>query len=105
MTPPPRLPRWDGGSLRPPPSHLLHVCLLLLPLHHPTSAAGLCSDSVGPPTVKQTLHDGSSPVQIIDAYNFVLPAGVIESFTLYNHGAAAPITLQAWRAVGDARTF
>ena len=65
---------------------------------------GLCSSTVGAPPAPHTAHDGGDPVQIIDR-SFVLPAGTITDWQLYNHGAAAGITLQAWRPIGDARTF
>lgn len=66
--------------------------------------AGLCSAIVGSPVIKQTHHDGLDPVQIINSA-FRLPAGTITSWQLFNHGAAAPISLQAWRPVDDARSF
>jgi len=65
---------------------------------------GVCSSIAGSPIAKQVLHDGTAPVQIINSA-FRLPAGTITSWTLFNHGAAAPISLQAWRPVDDARSF
>lgn len=66
--------------------------------------AGLCSSIEGNPVVPQTQHDGTAPVQIINSA-FFLPAGTITSWTLFNHGAAAPISLQAWRPSDDARSY
>lgn len=61
--------------------------------------AGLCSGAFGADPVPRTLHDGSAPVQIIDR-RVSLQAGTVESWTLHNWGAPAPITLQIWRTVG-----
>eukprot|EP01052_Picozoa_sp_SAG31_P013264 SAG31_NODE_794_length_12043_cov_7.416192_8_plen_388_part_00 len=62
--------------------------------------AGLCSSTLGrDPVLPETAHDGGVPVQIVDR-TFRLPAGTVDSWTLYNFGAAAPITLQVWREVG-----
>jgi hypothetical protein len=41
---------------------------------------------------------------VVDQTHGGLPAGTIDSWTVVNPGAAAPILMQAWRAVGS-RTF
>ena len=72
----------------------------LLLLAVPAVLGGLCSSTLGrDPVTPESIHDGSDPVQIIDR-TFRLPAGTVDSWTLYNFGAAAPITLQIWREVG-----
>ena len=73
----------------------------------PTASAqlGLCSAYFGdnPPTTHPG-RDGAEGLIVVDQTHGGLPAGTLDSWTVDNSGTAAPILMQAWRAVGS-RTF
>ena len=66
------------------------------------TAADFCSNEFGmvPVRAGMALHDQGTKLIIVDTSSR-LAAGTVASFTLHNWGAAAPITMQIWRPVGN----
>ena len=83
------------------------LCLLSVLLEQGIVVAqlGLCSAFIGDnPPKTYPGRDGATGLIVVDQTHGRLPAGTLASWTVDNPGGAAPILMQAWRAVGS-RTF